>query len=49
LTTKALHRLLQKLSDNNASLKAYLMLKPHPSLNEEEAIVEAQNGVPGNS
>jgi len=45
LTTKALHRLLKKLADNKASLKAYLMLKPHPSLSEEEGIVEAQNGV----
>ncbi len=45
LTAKALHRLLIMLSDNKASLKAYLMLKPHPSLSEEEAIVEAQNGV----
>ena len=45
LTTKALHRLMKMLSDNSASLKAYLMLKPHPSLNEEQGIVEAQNGI----
>ena len=45
LTTKALHRLLKKLAENKASLKAYLMLKPHPSLSEEEGVIEAQNGV----
>jgi archaeosine synthase beta-subunit len=45
LTTKALHRLLKMLAENKTNLKAYLMLKPHPSLSEEDGIVEAQNGV----
>jgi archaeosine synthase beta-subunit len=45
LTTKALHRIMKMLADNKASLKAYLMLKPHHSLSEEEGIVEAQNGI----
>lgn len=45
LTTKALHRLLKMLAENKATLKAYLMLKPHPSLDEQEGIVEAQNGI----
>lgn len=45
LTTKALHKLMKKLAENNSKLKAYLMLKPHPSLTEDEAIIEAENGI----
>lgn len=45
LSTSALHRLMAMLGDNGCALKAYLMLKPHHSLSEEEGIVEAVNGV----
>ncbi len=45
LTRRALHSLMSLLSENKVSLKAYIMLKPHWSLNEEEAIVEAISGI----
>ena len=45
LTVEALHRLLQLVAANGASLKAYLMLKPHYSLSEEAGVSEAMNGV----
>lgn len=45
LTREELQDLLEKLSANKMFLKAYLMLKPHHSLTEEEGIVEAINGV----
>lgn len=45
LSREALHRLMQQLSDNQCRLKAYLMLKPHHSLSEEEGIKEALLGL----
>ncbi len=46
LTRKAMHKLMQMLNENkNCSLKAYLMLKPHHSLTEDEGIIEAINGL----
>ncbi|MCD4665670.1 MAG: hypothetical protein K8R68_10415, partial [Bacteroidales bacterium] len=37
--------LMAMLAENDCYLKAYLMLKPHYSLSEEEGIIEAVNGV----
>lgn len=45
LTPEALNSLLRLLAENKMELKAYLMLKPHYSLNEEEGVVEAINGL----
>ncbi len=45
LSIGSLHRLMKILSDNKVSLKAYVMLKPHHTLSEEEGIIEANNGV----
>lgn len=45
LTVKELNIFMKLLAENGASMKAYLMLKPHHSLTEEEGIVEAQNGL----
>lgn len=45
LTLEELRNLMAMLAENNCKLKAYLMLKPHYSLNEEQGIVEAINGV----
>ncbi len=45
LSIESLRRLMQMLSDNDSVLKAYLMLKPHYSLSEEEGVVEAINGL----
>jgi len=45
LSVKTLHRLMVKLQANKASLKAYLMLKPHHSLSEEQGISEAIDGL----
>lgn len=45
LTLERLHELLAMLARRSMSLKAYLMLKPHWSLTEEQGIVEACNGV----
>ncbi|MBI5219833.1 MAG: hypothetical protein HY958_12975 [Bacteroidia bacterium] len=45
LSIEKLRWLLSLLSENQASLKAYLMLKPHYSLTEEEGIIEGCNGV----
>jgi hypothetical protein len=45
LSRQELLNLLQLLSINNCLLKAYLMIKPHFSLSEEEGIIEAFNGL----
>ncbi len=45
LTTEELRGLLALLAENDMAMKAYLMLKPHYSLSEEEGITEAVNGV----
>jgi radical SAM enzyme (TIGR01210 family) len=45
LSMEALRRLMKLLAENDCSLKAYLMLKPHYSLTEEQGITEAINGV----
>lgn len=45
LTLEKLRKLIKMLADNNMHLKAYLMLKPHYTLTEEEGINEAINGV----
>lgn len=45
LTIEKLRELMVMLSENDCSLKAYIMLKPHYSLSEEEGIIEANNGV----
>ena len=45
LTRDKLVRLVAYLGDNGLDLKAYLMLKPHHSLTEQQGIVEAINGV----
>ena len=45
LSPEKLVRLVSYLGVNGLDLKAYLMLKPHHSLTEEEGIVEAVNGV----
>jgi len=45
LTPQALIRLMEMLSENKAVLKAYLMLKPHYSLTEQQGIDEAVNGL----
>ena len=45
LSIEELRELMAMLAENNCSLKAYLMLKPHHSLTEEQGIVEAVNGV----
>lgn len=45
LSLEALRGLMKKLDENKCCLKAYLMLKPHYSLSEEEGITEAKNGV----
>jgi radical SAM enzyme (TIGR01210 family) len=45
LTEEKLRNLLVLLSENQMAMKAYLMLKPHYSLTEEEGITEAVNGV----
>jgi radical SAM enzyme (TIGR01210 family) len=45
LSGEELRRLMTLLSSNRMLLKAYLMLKPHYSLTEEEGIIEAIDGV----
>lgn len=45
LTTEKLRNLLALLSENKTVMKAYVMLKPHYSLTEQEGIVEAVNGI----
>ncbi len=45
LTHEELLGLLEMLSANKAELKAYLMLKPHYTLTEEQGVTEAINGV----
>ncbi|MEN8120750.1 MAG: hypothetical protein ABFS35_10405 [Bacteroidota bacterium] len=45
LSIDKLKELLKLIADNKATFKAYLMLKPHYSLTEEEGIIEANNGV----
>ncbi len=45
LSIEKLRTLMAMLAENDCSLKAYIMLKPHYSLSEEEGIVEAVNGV----
>lgn len=45
LSVEKLHNFVDLLSENHISMKAYLMLKPHYSLSEEEGIIEAVNGV----
>ena len=45
LSIKELRTLMAMLAENDCSLKAYIMLKPHYSLSEEEGIIEAVNGV----
>jgi radical SAM enzyme (TIGR01210 family) len=45
LTKEELENLLKQLSENNCLLKAYLMIKPHFSLTEEQGIIEAFNGL----
>lgn len=45
LTIEELRELMAMLAENNCFLKAYIMLKPHYSLSEEEGVVEAVNGV----
>lgn len=45
LDVEELHTLMGLLAENEARLKAYLMLKPHHSLSEEQGIVEAMNGL----
>jgi hypothetical protein len=45
LTPEKLRGLLALLAENEMAMKAYLMLKPHYSLSEEEGITEAVNGV----
>ncbi len=45
LSKEKLRDFIVLLSSNEMVMKAYLMLKPHYSLSEEEGIVEAINGV----
>lgn len=45
LSIEKLRKLMAMLAENDCSLKAYLMLKPHYSLSEKEGIIEAVNGV----
>jgi radical SAM enzyme (TIGR01210 family) len=45
LTIEELRELMKLLAENDCILKAYIMLKPHYSLSEEEGVVEAINGV----
>ena len=45
LSIEKLRALMAMLAENDCYLKAYLMLKPHYSLSEEEGIIEANNGV----
>jgi len=45
LSIEKLKGLLKMLAKNEATFKAYLMLKPHHSLSEKEGIIEANNGV----
>jgi radical SAM enzyme (TIGR01210 family) len=45
LTTEELRTLMRLLAENGASLKAYLMLKPHHSLSEREGVREALDGL----
>lgn len=45
LSIEKLRTLLKMLAENKCTFKAYLMLKPHHSLSEEEGIIEANNGV----
>lgn len=45
LSIEKLKALLKLLAKSDAIFKAYLMLKPHHSLSEEEGIIEANNGV----
>jgi radical SAM enzyme (TIGR01210 family) len=45
LSTDELRGLLALLAENEMAMKAYLMLKPHYSLTEEEGIKEAVNGI----
>ena len=45
LEVEELHALMQLLAENEARLKAYLMLKPHHSLTEEQGVVEAVDGL----
>jgi len=45
LSAKAIHRLMRQLAAHHAALKAYVMLKPHHSLTEEQGIAEAIDGL----
>jgi radical SAM enzyme (TIGR01210 family) len=45
LSSDELEGLVKQLSENQCLLKAYLMIKPHFSLTEEQGIVEAFNGL----
>ncbi len=45
LSIEALRRQMKQLAENKCLLKAYLMLKPHYSLSEEEGVTEAKMGV----
>ncbi len=45
LTEQELRDLVKLLADNKAHLKAYLMLKPHHTLTEEQGIDEAISGI----
>lgn len=45
LSVEKLHELCKMLGENAAALKAYIMLKPHHSLTEEQGIQEAINGL----
>jgi hypothetical protein len=45
LTEERLHLLLGQLAENHLALKAYLMLKPHWSLDEAAGLREALDGV----
>lgn len=45
LSIKDLENLMTLLRENHCCLKAYLMIKPHFSLSEEDGIIEAFNGI----
>ena len=45
LSERALRGMFVTLADNECALKAYLMLKPHHSLTEQDGILEAQAGL----
>jgi len=45
LTAEELRVLMRQLADNGATLKAYMMLKPHHTLSEEDGVREALDGL----